>query len=101
MREAAAKIGLSHTAINAIIKGTETPSPGTIKKLAAFAGDHHQAMVLEDELLTLAGYRSTRPDPGLSEPLARLLDKLGGFSTLELTLVEHFTDFISNMRSKK
>lgn len=100
LRQAGAKTSLSHATIADIIKGASA-SAETIKRLAkAFGNDHHQTIALEDELLTLAGYRSQRPEVGLPEPLARLLDKLSQFSEPELELVEHFADYISKMERK-
>lgn len=96
LRQAAAKADLSHATIADIIKGSQ-PSAETIRKLAiAFGGDgHHQKAVLEDLLLTLSGYRSNRKEEDLSEPLARLMDKISGFSDEQLKIMEHFADFIT------
>ena len=96
LRQASLKIGISHTGISDLLKGAN-PSPQTIKKLAqAFSGDgeyHRQA--LEDELLRLCGYRSERPKAKeFTEPMARLLDKLSGFSEPELKIMSRFADFI-------
>ncbi|GAI67932.1 unnamed protein product, partial [marine sediment metagenome] len=55
---------------------------------------------LEDKLLCLAGYRTERVEEALSEPLARLLDKLGEFSHSQLVIVEQFADFISKTGGK-
>lgn len=101
LRQAAAKTGLSHATIGDIINGKGV-SAQTIKKLAnAFGGDGHQGLVLEDELLALSGYRTSRPEEAaLSEPLARLLDKLAQFNEPELKLMEHFVDYISSMEKK-
>lgn len=95
LRQAAAKTGLSHATISDIIKGA-SPCAETIKKLAeAFGDDHHQRQALEDQLLILSGYRSQPREGTLSEPLARLLDKISQFSDEELRIMEHFADFIS------
>ncbi len=101
LRQAAAKTGLSHATIGDIINGKGV-SAQTIKKLAnAFGGDGHQGLVLEDELLALSGYRTSRPEEAaLSEPLARLLDKLARFNEPKLKLMEHFVDYISSMEEK-
>ncbi len=101
LRQAAAKTGLSHATIGDIINGKGV-SAQTIKKLAnAFGGDGHQGLVLEDELLALSGHRTSRPEEAaLSEPLARLLDKLARFNEPELKLMEHFVDYISSMEKK-
>lgn len=99
LRQAAAKTGLSHATIADIINGAQA-SPQTIRKLAAaFGGDGHRGRVLEDKLLTLAGYRSQRPKEELSEPLAGLIDKLSHFSEPQLRLISHFADFISEMET--
>jgi len=98
LRQAAARTGLSHATIADIINGAQA-SPQTIKKLAlAFGGDGHRGLALQDELLTLAGYRSQRVGE-LSEPVAELMDKLSEFSEPELKLIAHFADFLSQMQS--
>jgi len=79
----------------------KTALPQTIKKLAeAFGGDHHQLIALEDKLLSLAGYRSERPEEALSEPLARILDKLNALDVAQLGIVEQFADFILRMEKQ-
>jgi len=102
LRQAAQKTGLSHATIADIIKGVH-PSAETIKKLAeAFSqsGDHHR-MALEDNLLVLAGYRSERPkEKELTEPMARLLDKLSEFNEPQLKIMGRFADFISQVEVK-
>lgn len=102
LRRAAQKTGLSHATIADIIKGVH-PSPETIKKLAAAfseSGDHHR-LALEDKLLILAGYRSERPqEKELTEPMARLLDKLSEFNEPQLKIVRRFCDFLSQMEAK-
>lgn len=99
LRQAAAKTGLSHATIADIMNGAQA-SPQTIRKLAAsFGGDGHRGQVLEDKLLTLAGYRSRRVGE-LSESMAELMDKLSGFSEPQLKLIGHFADFISKVETK-
>lgn len=99
LRQAAAKTGLSHVTIADIMNGTQA-SPQTIRKLAmSFGGDGHQGQVLEDKLLTLAGFRSQRVGE-LSEPMAELMDKLSQFSEPQLKLMGHFADFISKVETK-
>jgi len=94
LRQMANKTGVSHQTIAGLIDGKKA-LPQTIKKLAkAFGGDHHQLIALEDKLLSLAGYRTERPEEALSEPLARLLDKLNGLEVDKLEIIEQFTDFI-------
>lgn len=101
LRQAATKTGLSHATINAIITGGSSASAVTIRKLAeSFGGDGKHGLVLEDKLLALAGYRTPRGEEGLSEPLAQIIDKLSKFSGPQLKLVEHFADFIHEMRTK-
>lgn len=99
LRDAAAKADLSHTTI-ADIRNGGRPSAETIKKLAgAFGGNgQHQRAALEDLLLTLSGYRSNRPEGELSEPLARLMDKLSQFSDAELEIMGSFADFIAKVK---
>ena len=101
LRQAATKTGLSHATIRGIMNGA-TASQKTIKKLAAaFGGDGRRRLVLEDKLLTFAGYRSQRPGDELNEPLAGLVDKLSQFSERQLKLVEHFTEFVADMEIKR
>ena len=59
LRQAAAKTGLSHTAVRNIIAGGSRPLPETIRKLAqGFGGDGAtERLALENRLLVLAGYR--------------------------------------------
>lgn len=101
LREVAAKTGLSHTTIAAVIK-SGSASPETIRKLArAFGGDGRQGVALEDILLTLAGHRSQPLEgEGLTEPMARLLDKLDNLSEPQLKVMERFADFLSGMEAK-
>ncbi|MBA7700236.1 hypothetical protein ES703_108946 [subsurface metagenome] len=101
LRQAAIKTDLSHATIGDLLKG-KCPSRETIKKLAhAFSGNGHYRLVLQDELLTLAGYRTQRPgEDGLSEPLAQLLDKVSAFGEPELRMISHFADYIVQTRGK-
>ena len=100
LRQVAEKAGVSHQTIAGLINGKKA-LPQTIKKLAkAFGNNHHQMIALEDKLLSLAGYRTERPEEALSEPLARLLDKLGEFSDSQLVIMEQFAHFISKTRGK-
>ncbi|MBA7670188.1 hypothetical protein ES703_78333 [subsurface metagenome] len=101
LRQVAIKVGVSHQTIAGLIDGKKA-LPTTIKKLAkAFGGKHKQMMALEDKLLSLAGYRTERPEEELSEPLARLSDKLGQFSEPQLMIMEHFADYISEIGGDK
>ncbi|MBA7554480.1 hypothetical protein ES705_47101 [subsurface metagenome] len=101
LRQVATKVGVSHQTIAGLMNGKKA-LPQTIKKLTkAFGGDHHQRIALEDKLLCLAGYRTERPEEELSEPLARLSDKLGQFSEPQLMIMEHFADYISEIGGDK
>jgi len=97
LRQAAEKTGLSHATIKAVID-TGRASPETIKKLAlSFSENHHEKLALEDSLLILGGCRTQRPEEAISEPLARLLDKMSEFNEAQLRMVGQFADFISGM----
>lgn len=98
LREAASKTGLSHATIASIIKGNH-PLPETLRKLAQSFGDgDNQRLALEDKLLILAGYRTEQPgEQELSEPLARLLDKVKHFSESQIRIMGHFADYISEI----
>ena len=61
LRQAAAKVGVSHGTIAKIMYGA-SPSPQTIRRLVrAFAFEDAERLALEDRLLVLAGYRTPRP----------------------------------------
>ncbi|KKN86953.1 hypothetical protein LCGC14_0262220 [marine sediment metagenome] len=98
LRQAADKTGLSHATIRDI-RHNGAASPESIKKLAiAFGGDNHEMLALEDKLLVLAGYRTSRSqgeEP--SQPMARLMDLVAGFSEAELKLMARFAGFLSGM----
>ncbi len=97
LRDAAGKTGLSHTTIEGIMTKGVSPSSDTIKKLAhAFSsGDGHEAIALEDKLLVLAGYKTSRPDgEEMSQELGRLLDLVSGFDEAKLKLVSDFANFL-------
>ena len=98
LRQAATKTGLSHATIAQLMKGGSA-SPETIMKLAtAFGGNGKQRWAMEDKLLVLAGYRTERPDrEELSEPQARLLDKLDKLREPELKVLSHFADFVAEL----
>ena len=98
-RQAAARTGLSHATISDIINGASLPSPETIKRLAkAFGEDGNERLALEDSLLILAGYRTQRPDgEDLSQPLARLMDKVANFSEPQLKLMARFAEYLADM----
>ena len=102
LRQAAAKTGLSHATIREIMNGGSA-SPQSIRKLAkAFGGDGRARFALEDKLLVLAGYRTHRPEAEeLTEPMARLLDKLNSFSEPQLKMVGRFADFLAEMDQQK
>jgi len=100
LRQVATKVGVSHQTVAGLMNGKKA-LPKTIKKLAiAFGGDNHQRIALEDRLLVLAGYRTERPEEVLSEPMARLLDKLNDLDATELGMVEQFTVFIMTMQKR-
>jgi len=102
LRQAAARAGVSHATIAKAIR-TNSTSPETVKKLAhAFGGDGQATrLALEDKLLILAGHRTNHPGEELSEPMARLLDKLRHFSAPELKLIGAFADFLAEMEGQK
>jgi len=102
LRQAAQKTGLSHATIADIIKGVH-PAPETIRKLAVAFGENgdHQKLALEDKLLILAGYRRERPEEKeLTEPMARLLDRLSEFNEPQLKIMGRFADFVSQLGGK-
>jgi len=102
LRQAATKTGLSHATIREIMNGGSA-SPQSIMKLArAFGGDGRARLALEDRLLVLAGYRTHRPEAKeLTEPMARLLDKLSHFSEPQLKIVGRFAEFLAEMQQQK
>lgn len=101
LRQAAGKTGLSHSTIGDIINGVQ-PSADTVRKLAnAFGGNGQRGFVLEDKLLTLAGYRSQRPEQELSEPMGRLIDRLSTFKEQQLKIMSRFADFLAELEEKE
>ncbi|GAI67703.1 unnamed protein product, partial [marine sediment metagenome] len=99
LREAGKKIGISHTTIALILHGRRV-HPLTIRKLAkAFSNGQYHRAVLEDELLTLAGYRSNRP-PELNETIGRLIDSVIDFSPEELKMLTRFADYLVEIREQ-
>lgn len=101
LRQAAAKTGLSHSTIADIRKGNSNVSGETIKKLARyFGGDGTRRLVLEDQLLVLAGYRTERSEDELSEPMARLMDTLSQFSKQQLKIMACFGEFLAEMEKR-
>ena len=95
LRQAAEKTGVSHATIADIIKGN-SPSPETIRKLAqSFGNGTDERLALEDHLLTLAGYRTPRPEgEEPSEAYATLIDKVGKLSDSQVKMMSHFADFL-------
>ncbi len=95
LRQAGVRTGLSHATIADLLNG-DHPSPKTIRKLTrAFRGKGRQRLVLEDRLLTLAGYRTPRPEgEEISEGLARLLDKVSEFSEPGMEMIVRFADLL-------
>ena len=101
LRQAAARAGVSHATLAKAIK-TNSTSPETIRKLArAFGGNGETRLALEDKLLILAGHRTNHPKEKLSEPMARLLDRLSHFSEPQLKVMGRFADFLSEMEGQK
>lgn len=101
LRQAGEKAGLSHSTVYAIIKGGHA-SAETVTKLAhAFARDGNRKIALEDELLTLAGYRTKQEH--ISQPLAELLDIVNHFSEPQLRVVSAFATYLTevNQHGKK
>ena len=97
LRAAGEKTGLSHSTIRDIVKGN-TPSIDTIRKLAAaFSSGSHHGQVLEDKLLILAGHIIARQAAITSEPLARLMDTIDGFSEQQLKVLIHFAEYLKNL----
>lgn len=100
LRQSAAKTGLSHATISAVINGGR-PSADTIQKLAkAFGGDGAERLALEEKLLTLAGYRTSHGDKEISQPIARLMDLVAQFSEPQLKLMCSFAKFLAEMEKK-
>lgn len=101
LRQAAAKTGLSHSTLADIRKGNSNVSGETIKKLARyFGGDGTRRLVLEDQLLVLAGYRTERPEDELSEPIARLMDTLSQFNKQQLKIMACFGEFLAEIEKR-
>lgn len=96
LREAASITGLSHTTIKGVMSGLR-PSAETLRKLAqGFGGDgQHKRSVLEDQLFTMAGYKTSVDGEKMSEAMGELIDKLSGMDDRQLKLMSHFVDFIS------
>ncbi|MBA7558643.1 hypothetical protein ES708_00247 [subsurface metagenome] len=101
LRQAAAKTSLSHATIADIRKGVR-PDPETIMKLArAFGSDGAQGLALEDHLLTLAGYRTPRPEgEELSIAMATLMDKVSKFSDPQVKIMTRFADFLTEIEGE-
>lgn len=95
LRQTGAITGLSHVTIANIIEGKH-PLPETIRKLAqSFGGNGKQGLALEDQLLTLAGYRTPRPEgeePSVAH--ATLLDKVSKLNDSEIKMMTHFAGFL-------
>lgn len=101
LRKAAARVGLSHGTIADIEKGV-TPSRATIRKVAqGFSRDENERLALEDNLLTLAGYRTPRSDgKDLSPALGRLLDVMADFDEGDLNIMTEFAQWLSAVVKK-
>ncbi|MBA7540466.1 hypothetical protein ES705_32763 [subsurface metagenome] len=99
LREAGKMIGISHSTI-ALILHDRPVHPLTIKKLAkTFSNGQYHRAALEDELLTLAGYRSNRP-PELNKTIGRLIDSVRDFSPEELKMLTRFADYLVEIRDE-
>ncbi|MBA7608596.1 hypothetical protein ES703_15775 [subsurface metagenome] len=99
LRQAAARTGLSHQTLAAIIKGGH-PLPETIRKLAnAFGGNG--SIALEDHLLALAGYRTERSGEELSKSMAQLMDKAEQLNEPQLEVMVRFADFLMEIENKR
>ena len=95
LREAGERASLSHSTIRTIIRGGHA-SAKTVTQLAdAFTSNHHNKRALEDELLTLAGYRTKKEH--LSQPLAELLDIVNHFSEAQLKVVSAFATYLTEV----
>ena len=67
----------------------------------AFGEDGNEKLALEDSLLILAGYRTKRPNgQDISEPMARLMDKVADFDEDQLKLMAQFAEYLANMEKK-
>jgi len=88
-RGAAAKAGISHSAIKDIRNG-KIPHQQTIIKLAEGFGG---GTALLDHLLLLAGYRKEQPGEP-SAAMAGLIDKVSGFNDRQIEMMNHFADFL-------
>ncbi|MBA7528823.1 hypothetical protein ES705_21013 [subsurface metagenome] len=97
LREAGKMIGISHTTI-ALILQDKPVHPLTIRKMAkTFSNGQYHRRALEDELLTLAGYRSNSP-PKINETIGRLIDSVRDFSPEELKMLTRFADYLVEIR---
>jgi len=101
LRQAATKTGLSHSTFAHIVKGNTRVSGETVQKLARyFGGDGTRRLVLEDQVLVLAGYRTERPEDEPSEPMARLMDILSQFSKQQLKIMACFAEFLAEIEKR-
>ena len=61
-----------------------------------FGGDGRRRLMLEDQLLVLAGYRAEIPEEDeLSEPMARLMDTVSQFSESQIEILNRFADLLN------
>jgi transcriptional regulator with XRE-family HTH domain len=102
LRQASARIGVSHGTIAKIIEGA-SPAPETIKRIAqAFGQNGNEKLALEDSLLILAGYRTERPKgKDVSPDMGRLMDVMSGFSESQLKMVTRFAEFLAEMEKQQ
>ena len=98
LRQAGLKTKLSHGTIADVMQGKRV-NLETIAKLAeAFSGGNSQGQALHDELLTLAGYRKAGEE--ITQPVARLVDRLSNFTESQLKIMGRFADFLAESEGK-
>lgn len=102
LREAGKRAGVSHSTIRAIMQGGRASAISVTKLAEAFSGSgDNQRLILEDELLVMAGYRTPRPEgEEINQPLAQLMDEVSGFSRSQLKVMLSFAEFLSETTVK-
>ena len=95
LREAGKRTGLSHSTIQAVMKGSR-PSLETVGKLAKVFGwnGENERAVLEGELFSLAGW-PTKPELGITQ--AQLIDAVKDFSEAQLKVVLAFATYLAGV----
>jgi len=100
LRKTAEKTALSHGTIADVLRGG-LPCPETVRKLARgfVAGNGgHEQLALEDELLVLAGHRTSRPEAEeMSSPLGELFDVVASFNPKQLHLLSEFAKYLDGL----